>query len=373
MRTHLLPVAALAAAMLASAPWAPPVSAQEEYTKPIAITKRTVSDTTGTWGTTRSDTVTRAYTDGAAQSPAQAAVFDGRARWEQAALAATGVGYAELVGAWKEIAVSSVAYHHLLQRTPTAAELRQRITELKGGKPWTVLWRELATSPERDQRFGFFAAAPMTPAEAMALYQLPHQRGGEQCFGGLGVRCEGGVPESYAAVQPKWINAFTMPDGTRMSYVEVGVAVGSILHDNTCVDAPQGTGVACNGYLFGQDWSKTSGQAAAMEWNKAAWNVMDGRTWRATFGPYPIELAQRGSWYDDLRRVAARSAKMAPTIGPLTSPVPTEPYPGPERKQTAVLRAPSNTSLDISDAAFCASGAFASVTNLVIKAWGVCK
>lgn len=259
----------------------------------------------------------------------------------------------ELVSRWKEIGVAVIIYQHILKREPTASELRQQVTALAGGKAWRDVWRELAQSSEREQRFGAWAGAPMTLDQARRTFNWPTPRTGEQCFGGLGPGCSGGVPEIYGWVQPRWHDYFSMPDGTRMASVELGVAVGSILHDNACMDAPQGQGIACQGWEAITDLTKHAGVPAAMEWHKAGWNVIDGRGWRTVFGPYPVDATQRRSWYDDLRPVPARRAMMAKPLGPLSLPILDQPYRGRERRASRVLEAPSRAPLDGTDGAFC--------------------
>lgn len=365
-----------AAALCAAAPLGTPLGAQilrprasiEPTDEPIVV-KQTSTTTTLL---TRADTVKKAYTDGAAQNPG---VSVSSTVWTPAANV-SGLGYAEMVGAWKEIATSGLAYRHTLERAPTGDEVRQQIAALRAGRNWRELWRDLATSPERDQRFGHFAPAPLTPAEAQTKFALPVQREGEQCFGGVGDRCEGGVPpELIAWVQPQWTNQFTMPDGTRMGYVTVGVVVGSILHDNACLALTAPGGLNCNGIDWGADLTKTSATPAAMEWNKAWWNTKEQRGWRATFGPYPLDVATRRSgWYDDLRPMPARSAMMAPVFGPLALPALTEPYRGGERKSSRRLQAPAGTKLDHTDAQFCAAGSFGEMQQPFGQvALGVCR
>jgi hypothetical protein len=142
-----------------------------------------------------------------------------------------------------------------------------------------------------------------------------------------------------------------------MGFVDIGVAVGSILHDNACLQ--NHSGLNCNGIGAG-DLIKTSSGPAAAEWNKAAWNLMDNRNWRAQFGPYPVNTdAHRSGWYDDLRPVASRESWMAPVLGVITIPAHTIRYTGGETKGSRRLKAPAFRTLDGKDQAFCASGQFA--------------
>jgi hypothetical protein len=286
---------------------------------------------------------------------------------------ASDFGEEELVSRWKEVAVAAILYHHLLDREPTAAELRRQVTALAGGTSWRDAWRELAQSSEREQRFGAWAGAPMTLDQARRTFNWAYPRTGEQCFGGVGPGCTGGVPEIYGWVQPRWRDYFSMPDGTRMASVELGVAVGSILHDNACMDAPQGQGIACQGWEAITDLTKHAGVPAAMEWHKAAWNVMDGRGWRTVFGPYPVDATQRRSWYDDLRPVPARRAMMAKPLGPLSLPFLDQPYRGRERRASHALEAPAGSKLDNTDGAFCKRKSFRNEESPIGKApLGIC-
>jgi hypothetical protein len=156
-----------------------------------------------------------------------------------------------------------------------------------------------------------------------------------------------------------------------MAYVALGVAVGSILHDNACL-ADQ-SGLNCSGLGAGDLW-KHKDWPAALEWNKASWNVLDGRTWREVFGPYPTVRGLQDQFFDDLRPVDAREAYMAPILSMVTIPVTTIRYAGTETKRTRALRAPAGTSLDDRDAAFCASGAFAKKESFPGKSgWGFCR
>ena len=315
----------------------------------------------------RADTVSRAFQAGAAL-PGR--TVDGNLvnRWTRAANASR-LSYDELVGAWTEIAFTAFAYDQLLGRTPTDAELRKHIAAMKGGAAWTDLWREVATSPERDRKYGFFAPAPMSPEQVAQLYQIKREFvrvEGEQCFGGVGPSCD--MPKEIKDFDwtfPRWHDEFTLPNGQRMAWVDVGVVVGSILHDNQCIDVRPAIGHFCGNMVaaaFG-DVVKTNDTPAGMEWNKAVYNVRDHRGWTATFGPYPIGATARYGWYDDLRPVPARRAMMAPIFSVVTIPSLTMPFKGQERRSSRRLTAPSRTKLDQSDVAFCQSGAFSATSS----------
>jgi hypothetical protein len=304
------------------------------------------------------------------------------ALWDPVASAA-GMTSAELVAAWKEIGIVALEYKHILNRAPTAAETRRDVAALKAGTTWQQLWRQLAHSAERDTRFGYWAAAPIPDSlQAQRDFGLAVPPWTAQtCSGGLGPRCDGGIPDWVNdQVQPAWFGAFRMPDNTELAYVEMGIAVGSVLHDNACLMYKDG--LNCNGMGAG-DLVKNlptpiTGApmygAASLEWNKAAWNVLDKRTWRARFGPYPTDPGMRNrNWYDDLRPVAARPAMMAPAVSMFTWPGLTQQYTGGESRQSRALLAPAGTPLDATDVAFCRSGAFGSTGSFIGKApWGIC-
>ncbi|MDQ6768984.1 MAG: hypothetical protein M3Z54_03240 [Gemmatimonadota bacterium] len=291
--------------------------------------------------------------------------------WLQIALL-SGLSYDDLVKNADAIWVLHFVYKNLLGRAPDATVIGPTLAAMRAGKSWEAVWRDIALSPEREQRFGFFSPAPFsTPYEAQSAFGLGFLPTPEQCFGALGDKCEGGIPELVNnQVQPRWLDTFTLPDGTEMGYVEVGIAVGSILHDNSCFR--NHSGLNCNGIGAG-DLIKAGGPADN-EWNKAAWNVMDHRTWRDRFGPYPTDKdARRSRWYDDLRPVPSREAWMAPSLGMITIPVTTIRYNGGETRQSQQLRAPTGTWLDERDGAFCRSGSLVKQFTLLKSAAGTCR
>jgi len=287
----------------------------------------------------------------------------------------SGMTNAEQIAAWKEIGVLALEYHHILGRRPTADETRRDVAALRAGTTWKQLWRQLAHSAERDARFGYWAAAPIPDSiEAQRDFKLavpPWTP--QQCYGGVGPKC-GGIPEEVNNyVYPHWYGSFRMPDNTELAYVEMGVVVGSILHDNACLKYK--TGLNCNGMGAGDLVKGMGFYAAELEWSKATWNVLDNRAWRATFGPYPTDPIQRDrEWYDDLRETAQRHTFMGASFSLGASPDLTEPYLGRETRQSRALLAPAGTSLDWTDADFCKSGAFSSTGSFPGKAsWGICK
>jgi hypothetical protein len=329
----------------------------------------TGGDTASAASETRAQMLQRAYNEGEKRFPNYKAAS--QTRW--LALAdKSGMSYDQLVAAWDGIFVVDYAYENLLQRQPTGDEVK-KYASAAAGTNWQSFWREIATSAERDQKFGYYAPAPFSnSSEAAAKFGLKSAANPEQCFGGVGDKCEGGIPLAYSEVQPRWLKYFTLPDGTQMGIMEVGVAVGSILHDNACL--ANRSGLNCNGIGPG-DLVKTGSYPAGMEWNKAAWNVLDTRNWRERFGPYPINKdARRGSWYDDLRPMPSREAWMAPVLSMFTLPSQTERYTGGETKASRRLKAAAWRTLDGKDQQFCASGTFRQRGETPLKApWGICQ
>jgi hypothetical protein len=281
---------------------------------------------------------------------------------------------AERIAAWKEIGVLALEYHHILGRQPKPDETRRDVAALKAGTTWKQLWRQLAHSAERDTLFGYWAAAPIPDSlQAQSDFGLdvpPWTP--QQCYGGVGPKCDGIPEEINNYVYPHWYGAFRMPDGTELAYVEIGVAVGSILHDNACLKYK--SGLNCNGMGAGDLWKWGGTFPAELEWSKATWNVLDQRLWRATFGPYPTDPIRRDrEWYDDLRPVSTRPTRMGLAYSLAVSPDLTERYVGTETPQTRALLAPRGTSLDWTDVAFCRSGTFDSRGSAPFKApWGIC-
>jgi len=286
----------------------------------------------------------------------------------------SGMTSAEQISAWKEIGVLALEYHHILGRRPTPEETQRQVAALKAGTTWKELWRRLAHSAERDSVFGYWAPAPIPDSvQAQIDFGLvvpPWTP--QQCYGGVGPKC-GGIPEEINNyVYPHWYGDFRMPDGTELAYVEMGVAVGSILHDNACLKYKNG--LNCNGMGAGDLVKGVGFFPAELEWSKATWNVLDNRVWRATFGPYPTDPIQRDrEWYDDLRPAPTRRTLMGLSVSLVSSPDLTEPYTDHETWQTRALKAPSGTSLDQTDVAFCRSGVWSSRGTAPFKApWGIC-
>ena len=295
----------------------------------------------------------------------------GRRFWMETANV-SGFDEATLRSRWRELAIAAQLYQHIFYRAPTKIELDRQLAAQRAGVSADDQWRTLAQSAAREREHKIFAPAPMTMSQAQGLFGWRYPRPGEQCYGGLGPGCTGTIPAVFEWVQPKWQQHFMLPDGTEMAYVEIGVAVGSIMHDAACMDGPAG-GVACSGWEAITDITKHSGVPAAKEWNKAAWNVMDGRGWRHTFGPYPVDLALRRKWYDDMRPAPGRGGYMAEVAGILTLPIHDVRYAGREKRASAVLFAPSGTTLDGRDAAYCSAKKFKRTESPIGKAMaGIC-
>jgi hypothetical protein len=290
---------------------------------------------------------------------------------------ATGAGYDVLIESFKSIWLVAYAYHHLLARVPDTEGAAKYIGRLNTGTPWTDVWREIAHSSERDQKYGYWAPAPINSVDdARAIFgnSLVHA---ESCFGGIGDQCD-----TADVGDPTWSTGFRLPDGALMAYVTVNVAVGSILHDNACI-ASRGTGYYCDQTLFygfvaadllsSVDPITAAAKAmmpAVLEWNKAVYNSVQKRLWRETFGPYPVHReTRRQYWYDDVRPTSARKAHMAPMFGIITAPTNVIRYAGLETKSSRRLSAPSQTWLDIGDEEFCKSKQWS--TNLIL--WAQCK
>ncbi|MDP3111539.1 MAG: hypothetical protein Q8M71_05505 [Thermodesulfovibrionales bacterium] len=190
----------------------------------------------------------------------------------------------------------------------------------------------------------------------------------EKCFGAIGNGCEGAGDKGLA----DWLlvpPGEKKPDGTVIQWV----AIGSILHDNCCIDNPNGQ--HCKGYNVTQEgWSDD--KPCVKEWRKAFYNSRDGRKWKATFGPYNEKNVS-----DNLTKAAARKTKLSDGLGNFKYD-----YAGKETVSTKKLAAPAGTSLDYSDVAFCASKKFQTYKDLLqfgketdkhytvgIGDWGVCQ
>lgn len=151
----------------------------------------------------------------------------------------------------------------------------------------------------------------------------------ERCFGGIGGGCSG-APFNWTT---------TYANGQ----VTASVSVGSIQHDTCCLLHP--FGYACQG--FG---TKTADENrfCLTEWNKAAnYNAGTTRKWQHLFGPYFDNVG------DDLTGVLYNGRGYG------------------EFPVTLKLSAPTGTELDYSDAAYCQSRIFASVSTFWYS--GICQ
>lgn len=353
----------------------------------------------------------QSYADGKARNPR---VQPEDASGWQAIARMTQLDHDALVASYDAIYVADLAYKYLLHRhvQPTDSALAVALVQrMRNGESWQDAWRDVAQSPAVETLYGAWAPSRVaTPQLAQSVFGLDFAPSAEQCFGALGDMCDGGVPTVYPSVQPHWSNFFTMPDGTQMGYVDVGVDVGSILFHNQCVGTPMAQGCSIfapppgtaatavadtttrpgiprdltQAGVLAKNIQDAPGTAAnggtgplrAAAWNKAIWNVIDGRKWRATFGPYPTDFRERRQyWYDDIRRVPARDAWMAPVpkFG-LATPAQTMQYTGTETRASQLLAAPGGTQLDGRDAAYCRSHVFGSTASPPLKApLGVCR
>ncbi len=301
-------------------------------------------------------------------------------RWKNLA-AKLSLPYDELVDAFDAIWIVNHAYWYLLQREATAEEAEPLIAALRSGATaWTEVWRRVAQSNERIQLRGAWAPAPMPSlGEARSVFGQPVLAHPENCFGAIGSHCDGGLE-----AESRWVDLFTMPDGTQMGSVEINVSVGSIFHDNLCIHNAYGLhcgeGNAWDWYVDVATFDPSAIIAkivipGAQEWNKAVWNTLDKRRWRQVFGPYPTDKdVRRASWYDDLYDMNAREGWMAPVLGAFTIPLHTDRYPGRESRGTRTLAAPAGALLDYRDAAFCRSGGFSGTKQEFGKAdAGICR
>ena len=187
----------------------------------------------------------------------------------------------------------------------------------------------------------------------------------DRCFGAVGSGCKGTGVEFFGTGTPYNIGEFRRLDGVKMHYRDMDVAVGSILHDRSCLDG--GYIAYCTGWP-----DERSGQmekdcdernvfcAGVREWWKAWDNAANGRTWRYRFGPYPVDDGLAGLFTDDLRVVATRRTFLPLTNGDKELG---HEYTNGEARATTVLIARGASSLDYTDAAFCYRGQTTSKTH----------
>jgi len=163
----------------------------------------------------------------------------------------------------------------------------------------------------------------------------------ERCFGAVGAGCGLAWDDSLKNKQYVGYGPDTDSD----------IAVGSIRHDNCCLNNPSGW--AC-GFAEGASLADSvspcnnAKRQCCTEWNKAVDNKLKGRTWLpkpSPFGPY---LANQGT---------NLNGSQSNVRG----------YP--ELPATLLLKAPDGTKLDATDAAYCASGKFME-TDATVKSQG---
>lgn len=177
----------------------------------------------------------------------------------------------------------------------------------------------------------------------------------QKCFGGSGNQCEGG--------DPKHAITKNLKDCTAEGYA----TIGSIMHDNCCLNNPDG--YMCKGSRQTSDlvWG-LGGDAdrhiCGQEWNKAWYDSDNNRGWTVTFGPYV-----KGGKTDDLTRANARDGQVYDSHGLFKRMWVRDQKTGgdknkwsnvKETKATLKLKAPAGTKFEFAeDKQFCASGKWA--------------
>lgn len=175
------------------------------------------------------------------------------------------------------------------------------------GEKWTakidgdafVVSAEDGFSPPRKQKHLAYVTHDgsywsMAFSDLACDFSLSQNKEIQKCFGGSGNQCDGGDPNHPITLD----NTGCMAEGY--------ATIGSIMHDNCCLNVP--TGYFCDGAGFlkslaattvghGQSDRETCGQ----EWNKASNDSIYKRGWQVFFGPY-----FKGDVTDDMTRVEAR-------------------------------------------------------------------
>jgi hypothetical protein len=174
-------------------------------------------------------------------------------------------------------------------------------------------------------------------AVTMQTCAYTSSNGPEKCFGAVGSQCNGapGAP------------AVNLQNG----YRRMKVSVGSIAHDTCCARNPDGKW--CGKYQeIGHN-----GQCD-MEWNKAFWNVIDGRMWEHDFNA--------NTFTDSALVSNPRSATFNPNYlggGVIRLR---------ETRSSIILSAPRGTALDVGDEQFCASKRAVQKSS-PFKRWIICQ
>lgn len=109
----------------------------------------------------------------------------------------------------------------------------------------------------------------------------------DNCVGAIGVDCDG-VPYDldFGPVGTITVN-LAAPVHSSGGVSVIKTSVGSILHDLCCIKNTQGA--FCTGTNYPIDetinlWGNADNSCACiMEWRKAAWNLLRGRYWEASF------------------------------------------------------------------------------------------
>lgn len=216
------------------------------------------------------------------------------------------------------------------------------------------------------------------------------------CVGGVGYNCDGlPLPAVQRELQIPPVEArrsgrFSTKDGRLMEYIQLPVAVGSILHDAACTAQP--AGAFCGDSIgvktdfathLPSETIQDPSVGAGAEWNKALENVAThrshpawshgSRTWPGSFGPYPIEADRRGEYSDDVRLMANRAATLGSppelTIPAILAHHATDAHGG-ENLSSRRLTAPDGTPMDLGDQAYCQSLEFAQTVDE--EALGIC-
>ncbi len=175
------------------------------------------------------------------------------------------------------------------------------------------------------------ASSTCSGSQSELFVRVPKGTQVEQCFGAVGVKCDGVPPKARAGKR--------LANGTQ----NLAVSVGSIAHDNCCLNHPDG--FFCSGFEFVlSDWSRP----CMAEWAKAFSDTADGRQWRAVFGP-PYSVA---NYTDNLTPAPGPNRE----LGRITKDGGWEVVLLEEKIATRSLAAPKGTKIDITDQDFCQSG-----------------
>ncbi|CAE7280288.1 rnf181 [Symbiodinium natans] len=165
----------------------------------------------------------------------------------------------------------------------------------------------------------------------------------DHCVGGTGVDCVGVPYDLDFGVMGTLSVNLVAPQDNGDGTVTLKTSVGSILHDLCCMEHQSGAFCHSSNYPIGATinvlGNANNNCACLMEWRKAAWNVLRGRYWLATFTKAaqsqdmtPDTSVQRKSY---LPKGSGTNYESYKSTWGLT-----------ERKATSVLCAPGGTRLD---------------------------